>query len=183
MEKWSGAFAKILLAVAAISILALWLGPSPLLAQRALRPVLSAREPVDEDAVSGNFAAPDRNVVQALNRSQKVLKEHRYGEALEGLSQILRSNEDYFYQPDRKVPIYKSLKAEAQQLLGQMPREGRELYEVRSGAEARDKLNRAVAAGDDKALAEISAQLFHTCLLYTSPSPRDRTRSRMPSSA
>ena len=23
----------------------------------------------------------------------------------------------------------------------------------------------------------------HTCLLYTSPSPRDRTRSRMPSSA
>ena len=25
--------------------------------------------------------------------------------------------------------------------------------------------------------------LLHTCLLYTSPSPRDRTRSRMPSSA
>ena len=24
---------------------------------------------------------------------------------------------------------------------------------------------------------------FHVCLLYTSPSPRDRTRSRMPSSA
>ena len=25
--------------------------------------------------------------------------------------------------------------------------------------------------------------LVHSCLLYTSPSPRDRTRSRMPSSA
>ena len=25
--------------------------------------------------------------------------------------------------------------------------------------------------------------LINTCLLYTSPSPRDRTRSRMPSSA
>ena len=25
--------------------------------------------------------------------------------------------------------------------------------------------------------------LYHSCLLYTSPSPRDRTRSRMPSSA
>ena len=24
---------------------------------------------------------------------------------------------------------------------------------------------------------------YHSCLLYTSPSPRDRTRSRMPSSA
>ena len=28
-----------------------------------------------------------------------------------------------------------------------------------------------------------SKLLDHTCLLYTSPSPRDRTRSRMPSSA
>ena len=27
------------------------------------------------------------------------------------------------------------------------------------------------------------SQLVHDCLLYTSPSPRDRTRSRMPSSA
>ena len=27
------------------------------------------------------------------------------------------------------------------------------------------------------------AQAIGTCLLYTSPSPRDRTRSRMPSSA
>ena len=26
-------------------------------------------------------------------------------------------------------------------------------------------------------------ELFNVCLLYTSPSPRDRTRSRMPSSA
>jgi len=165
MEKRGGAFPKILLAVAAISISVSWPVPSLLQAQ-GVPPRPSAKEPakesVEEDAASGNFAAPDRNVVQALNRCQKVLKEHRYGEALEGLSQILRSNEDYFYQPDRKVSLYKGLKAKAQQLLGQMPREGRELYEVRSGAEARDKLNRAVAAGDDKALAEISAQLFHT---------------------
>ena len=27
------------------------------------------------------------------------------------------------------------------------------------------------------------AAMAHACLLYTSPSPRDRTRSRMPSSA
>jgi len=28
-----------------------------------------------------------------------------------------------------------------------------------------------------------TGRLYHPCLLYTSPSPRDRTRSRMPSSA
>ena len=31
--------------------------------------------------------------------------------------------------------------------------------------------------------ASIAVAVILTCLLYTSPSPRDRTRSRMPSSA
>ena len=30
---------------------------------------------------------------------------------------------------------------------------------------------------------DLAAEMFTDCLLYTSPSPRDRTRSRMPSSA
>ena len=30
---------------------------------------------------------------------------------------------------------------------------------------------------------EMGVKTFYICLLYTSPSPRDRTRSRMPSSA
>jgi len=34
-----------------------------------------------------------------------------------------------------------------------------------------------------KALAKRGIKLVISCLLYTSPSPRDRTRSRMPSSA
>ena len=44
--------------------------------------------------------------------------------------------------------------------------------------------NRYVAIGTDKfLLLYFEGQLFDICLLYTSPSPRDRTRSRMPSSA
>ena len=34
-----------------------------------------------------------------------------------------------------------------------------------------------------QAFAELGDALVFYCLLYTSPSPRDRTRSRMPSSA
>ena len=30
---------------------------------------------------------------------------------------------------------------------------------------------------------KLTSELYNNCLLYTSPSPRDRTRSRMPSSA
>ena len=36
---------------------------------------------------------------------------------------------------------------------------------------------------DEELLYEQLVDITATCLLYTSPSPRDRTRSRMPSSA
>ena len=38
-------------------------------------------------------------------------------------------------------------------------------------------------AGDSLFYEEVLANQPYYCLLYTSPSPRDRTRSRMPSSA
>ena len=39
------------------------------------------------------------------------------------------------------------------------------------------------ASEDEQADALEKSSMLNTCLLYTSPSPRDRTRSRMPSSA
>ena len=36
---------------------------------------------------------------------------------------------------------------------------------------------------DPEAFANVGASVGQTCLLYTSPSPRDRQKSRMPSSA
>ena len=37
--------------------------------------------------------------------------------------------------------------------------------------------------GNGKFVVKENGKSVYTCLLYTSPSPRDRTRSRMPSSA
>ena len=44
------------------------------------------------------------------------------------------------------------------------------------------KINK-LYAGKDGIIGILNEDLINTCLLYTSPSPRDRTRSRMPSSA
>ena len=40
-----------------------------------------------------------------------------------------------------------------------------------------------VGWGKDEESWSLDYQVIYGCLLYTSPSPRDRTRSRMPSSA
>ena len=42
---------------------------------------------------------------------------------------------------------------------------------------------RLKAKNEEKKFDRNNDQTHPTCLLYTSPSPRDRTRSRMPSSA
>ena len=50
------------------------------------------------------------------------------------------------------------------------------------GSFSQDQLASA-AVGTVPPSATVHGQLSNFCLLYTSPSPRDRTRPRMPSSA
>ena len=45
------------------------------------------------------------------------------------------------------------------------------------------KINKNEYLAQQKSKLEDALEMGLTCLLYTSPSPRDRTRSRMPSSA
>ena len=60
-------------------------------------------------------------------------------------------------------------------------------FDVRRSSLPREIKERLLAHADARINSEgcvvIRAQRFRSCLLYTSPSPRDRTRSRMPSSA
>ena len=46
-----------------------------------------------------------------------------------------------------------------------------------------EELNCSLRELTDCELVDCRQALINSCLLYTSPSPRDRTRSRMPSSA
>ena len=49
---------------------------------------------------------------------------------------------------------------------------------------SKDTFNLIISiGGDGTALKAMKLGWTNSCLLYTSPSPRDRTRSRMPSSA
>ena len=49
--------------------------------------------------------------------------------------------------------------------------------------EAEKQIDQIIDMLLDETYKELKIELSDDCLLYTSPSPRDRTRSRMPSSA
>ena len=81
----------------------------------------------------------------------------------------------------------------AKEVSGEELRQGRHVFSVQRVHEARDALLRELAqaqlSADVSLLRRMGQHLpdqleqVGRCLLYTSPSPRDRHRSRMPSSA
>lgn len=122
-------------------------------------PAGQAGEEVAPDSV---FYPPDRETLQKLSLATELIEQRRHGEAARLLSGILESPEDYFFQPDRHERIYRSLKGEAQRLLGALPAEGKASYELQYGAEARRLLDAAVEEGNLAGLAEVSRKYFHT---------------------
>ncbi len=116
----------------------------------------------EEKLAENVFLPAPRTTLRRLAAAEDLIREDRFGEAVRNLGFILDGDEDFFFQPDRNEPIHRSLKAEAQRLLGAMPRHGRELYELQYGPQARRLLFEAVAEGDTARLAEVSRRFFHT---------------------
>ena len=61
--------------------------------------------------------------------------------------------------------------------------DGRQILEFMEGRAGNYPLPAALRSDDALISAARALRLLHDCLLYTSPSPRDRQKSRMPSSA
>ncbi len=115
-----------------------------------------------ETSLDHLFKPAERTSLLRLSDAKQLLGQQRYAEAVRLLGAILNDEEDYFFQPDRDSSVHRSLKAEALRLLGEMPRQGRELYELQYGARAQRELVEAAKAGDAAGLAEVSRRFFHT---------------------
>jgi outer membrane protein assembly factor BamB/tetratricopeptide (TPR) repeat protein len=150
--------------VVALGALGAACGKVALGAQAAPRPA-GTPAPRDSEASADRgrtvFVRPSRELTQNLHLARQLVAQRRYAEAVGLLDTILDAGEDYFLL-EKSSESNVGLKAEAQRLLGQMPRQGKELYELRYGARARQMLNDAAAAGDPSGLAEVSRRYFHT---------------------
>lgn len=104
----------------------------------------------------------DRQVKKRLEAARdNYIKFEAWGEAARLLQIILDSKEDVFIHDPEKVR-WVSAKAEANRLLGTMPPEGIQFYELQYGSSARKLLNEAKAKSDPQLLADVAQRYFHT---------------------
>src|SRR5262245_18712430 len=115
----------------------------------------------------GAHAASTRELVKRLNRGRQLLEDKNYAEGVRLLQVILENDEDAFFYPDQVDKTKeRSLKLEAQTLLGDMPEEGRDVYEKQYGPAARRLFEEAGRLHDADGLALVARRYFHTSWGY-----------------
>jgi outer membrane protein assembly factor BamB len=121
----------------------------------------AAAQPVD-----GVFLPADRETALKLTRAKEMLENGQVADAVIELDRILDRREDFFFKPDPKETVHRSLKAEAQRLLGSLDKDQRAIYELQFGAQARRLLDEATTTGSVELLSEVVRRYFHTTAGY-----------------
>jgi hypothetical protein len=147
--------------LAAWGLAALW-APRSALCQ-VITPGGPPRGPVVVSEADAPHTTSTRELVKRIQRARQLLTDENYAEGSRLLQTVLESDEDAFFYPDQgQGASERSLKIEAQSLLGQMPLAGRDQYEQQLGPAARRLLEAALRAHDSEALAFVARRYFHT---------------------
>jgi outer membrane protein assembly factor BamB len=132
---------------------------------RVFPPRQGPQETVDsrrQDPAAGLVLA-DRTLNVRLARAREALAAQRFPDTIQALQSLLDSQEDgAFYIDSERRSGLRSIKLEAERLLGTMPPAGRKVYEFQFGSQAQQMLEAAMEDGNVVGLAEISRRHFHT---------------------
>lgn len=115
-----------------------------------------------------------REYQQLLRESERAIEQAQFSEAIRLLGQLMdvknqpngplgvQADEDFFIGHPGESHFASSLRGEAQRLLGSLPPQGLQLYELNYGATAKTLLEKALAERDIKTLSEVCWRYSHT---------------------
>jgi outer membrane protein assembly factor BamB len=127
--------------------------------------------PADEEGLESSlidekslFVPAPREVLRPLLLSQQAIQNGEYSRAVALLGEILADSgtEDFLVGDPDQEGIAISLRQRANDLLSQVPRKSRELYELKYGIQAQQLLDQAVQDLDYYQMAQIMRRFFHT---------------------
>lgn len=110
----------------------------------------------------------DPNLKKRFDAIPDYIDEELWPAAVRSLQGLLDIKEDVFVPMSRRLPDgkevmqWRSVRAEANRLLGALPRHARESYEVSFGPQARELLAEARRQNDPHLLAEVAQRYFYT---------------------
>ena len=148
--------------IVAVLALAAFVGTSCWLRSEAQIHVPVPGDTAETESVFGVYLPTDRALSRTMTRAQERLAQHEYHQALAFLHDILQRDEDSFlHQPGNNGPQL-GLKSTARRLIGELPDDGRDTYELLQGAAARRQLEAALKDSDQDGVAAVVRQFFHT---------------------
>jgi outer membrane protein assembly factor BamB len=105
----------------------------------------------------------DRKAKRSIDVAQDLIKQEKWGEAAVVLQSLLDTKEDLFVEVERNGATHSvSLRGEANRLIGTLPPQGRQFYELQFGARAKARLAEAKAKSDPEILAEVALRYLNT---------------------
>src|SRR5947208_1422478 len=108
--------------------------------------------------------AEDRDKARGLSMVSSQLELKRYAEVARRLGELLEdpATSDFFLNADSTSGSRRSFKAELRRLVGTLPPEGRQAYELTFGPRAQQLLEEATKKGDLEALHGVARRYPHT---------------------
>ncbi|MFO0788508.1 MAG: PQQ-binding-like beta-propeller repeat protein [Pirellulales bacterium] len=122
--------------------------------------------PDDPDSANGVYLPTDRALSRAVTRAKDRLADREYHEALQFLQTILDRDEDSFLERTAEGRDQLGLKSTVRKMIGDLPPDGVDAYELLQGPTARRQLEAALKAGDRDGVAKVVRQYFHTTAGY-----------------
>lgn len=112
----------------------------------------------------------DSKFRRIISAGRDCINDQEWNQAVQALQAILNEKKDYYVQISEIDPVnikrdikrWASVKFEANNLIGAMPKAGLETYEQTYGAEAKIMLEEAKRLGDRDMLADVAQRYCHT---------------------
>jgi outer membrane protein assembly factor BamB len=116
----------------------------------------------DENTFTSSIKLPpDPRAKRKLDMAQQFIKSQDWTQAIKLLDSLLSAKEDTFLPGDGRARR-QSVRAEANRLLGLLPKEGLQFYEQEYGVQARLLLNQGRLTGDPQIYADVALRYLHT---------------------
>lgn len=154
--------------VVATSMLLISTQPEVKAQNKVAAKVVESKGGDDKSFVDAVTVPTNRESKRLIQAAQDYIKKKEWRIAAECLQSLLEGKEDSFIEIDGKDETGKatkrrvSIRTEANRLIGELPPDGLETYQVMYGQGAADALRNALDANDPTMLAEVALRYLHT---------------------